>query len=255
MKPVSAHNVFDDNPDIYDALVDWPRRLGREEPFYRWVFERFAVRRVLDAACGTGHHAAMFASWGLEVEGADNSAAMIEHCRRRWGEGEALRWRVRSFEQPSNPPEAFDAVLCTGNSLSLASDEAAAEQAVRALLASTRGGGICLIHVLNLWRLAEGPTLWQKCRRMQSGGKDFVLLKGLHRAGSRGLIDFLRLDLEGNGVSARYNTSTLLGLAADDLSTWVRGHGGDEIELFGNYARDPYDPTRSDDLILLCRRK
>ncbi len=254
MNPASAQPVFDDNPDIYDALVDWPRRLGREEPFYRWVFERFAVHRVLDAACGTGHHAAMFASWGLDVEGADCSAAMIEHSRRRWGESNGLHWRVRSFEQPSDPPGSFDAVLCMGNSLSLAADGPSAERAIAALLASTRHGGVCLIHVLNLWRLAEGPTLWQKCRRIQGGGQDFILLKGLHRTGTQGFIDFVRLNLESKSVSAHYDTSTLLGLTADGLSTWARRHGADDLELFGNYTRDPYDPTSSDDLILLCQR-
>lgn len=251
----SAHPVFDDNPDIYDALVDWPRRLGREESFYRWIFERFAVRRVLDAACGTGHHAAMFASWGLEVEGADNSAAMIEQCRRRWSESDALRWQVRSFEQPSDSPGMFDAALCVGNSLALAADKRLAERAIAALLAATRNGGVCLIHVLNLPRLVEGPTLWQKCRRMHIGGKDFLLLKGLHRAGSSGFIDFVRLDLEGDGVNAQYGTATLLGLTAEELSDWANLHGGQEIELFGNYARDPYNPASSEDLILLCRRK
>ena len=41
--------------ELYDALVDWPKRLANEEPFYRQLFERYNVKSVLDVACGTGH--------------------------------------------------------------------------------------------------------------------------------------------------------------------------------------------------------
>ena len=41
--------AFDDLSDVYEAMIDWPRRLAREEPFYRRLFERSDARRVLDA--------------------------------------------------------------------------------------------------------------------------------------------------------------------------------------------------------------
>jgi SAM-dependent methyltransferase len=59
---VKERSVFEDRPELYDALVDWSKRLAREEPFFRAVFEQVAARRVLDAACGTGRHAALFQS-------------------------------------------------------------------------------------------------------------------------------------------------------------------------------------------------
>lgn len=54
---------------------------GKAEPLYYALFEQRGVRRALDAACGTGQHAAMFHSWGLHVEGADAGPTMIERCR------------------------------------------------------------------------------------------------------------------------------------------------------------------------------
>ena len=56
--------MFDDLTDIYEAMIDWPKRLANEGPFYRRWFERVGVQSVVDVACGTGRHAAMFHSWG-----------------------------------------------------------------------------------------------------------------------------------------------------------------------------------------------
>ena len=80
---LSMANLFQDLTDVYEAMIDWPKRLAREEPFYRRWFERCGARSVLDVACGTGHHGAMFHRWGLRVEGADLSAA---HDRTRQSE-------------------------------------------------------------------------------------------------------------------------------------------------------------------------
>jgi ubiquinone/menaquinone biosynthesis C-methylase UbiE len=102
-----AHETFDDLADIYETTIDWTRRLGNEEAFYRELFDRVGARIVLDAACGTGHHAAMFCSWGMRVEGADISEAMIRRCRQRYGESGDLRWVVRGFDEPIAPPEGF----------------------------------------------------------------------------------------------------------------------------------------------------
>ena len=42
-------NPFDDLAEVYEAMVDWNRRLSNEEPFYRQVFARMGTRQVLDA--------------------------------------------------------------------------------------------------------------------------------------------------------------------------------------------------------------
>jgi ubiquinone/menaquinone biosynthesis C-methylase UbiE len=49
-------------------MIDWPKRLANESPFFHHLFDQSNVRRVADVACGTGRHADMFRSWGLEVQ-------------------------------------------------------------------------------------------------------------------------------------------------------------------------------------------
>ena len=39
------------------------------------------------------------------------------------------------------------------------------ERAVQVMVAAVRKGGVVLLHMLNLWRLPDGPCHWQKCKR------------------------------------------------------------------------------------------
>ena len=112
-------NTFNQLADIYESMIDWPNRLAAEGPFYRRWFEEIGVNRVVDAACGTGHHAAMFHDWGLEVEGADLSPRMIDKAKAAFGEPAGLRWAVRGFGDPIPAAGSWDAVVCVGNSLAL----------------------------------------------------------------------------------------------------------------------------------------
>ena len=87
--------------DVFEDLVDWPKRLEGEGPFFRGLFARTGAQAVLDGACGTGHHGALFHSWGMSVEGADISPRMIERARALHG----MRYRRK-------PPLCQEPLAC-----------------------------------------------------------------------------------------------------------------------------------------------
>lgn len=244
---------FELDPATYDAQVDWGKRLANEEPLYRQWFERAGVRRVLDAACGTGHHAAMFHSWGLGVQGADLSCEMIAHCRSRYGELERLAWVVRSLLEPS-PTAEFDAVICVGNSLALLADLETFDRALATLLSSLRPGGVLIAQVLNLWRLPEGPVQWRSCKKLCGPDGDRIVLKGVHRVGAAGHVSFIQLRLTEEQPAWEHHDAPLLGIRADHVQQVARACGARDIELLGDYQSTPYDADSSPDLILVCRR-
>lgn len=247
------NNLFSDLTDVYEAMIDWPKRLANEEPFYRRWFERAGVRSVLDAACGTGRHAAMFHDWGLRVEGADLSEGMIRRARAAFGESERLRWAVRGFDQPVDAVEPFDAVLCVGNSLALAPDLATAHRAIQQMLGAVRRGGIVVVHVLNLWRLVDGPCLWQKCRRATLPQGELLILKGIHRSGARGFVDLVLMEHPG-GKLVHSESVSLLGLEQADLEQTARQAGAASTEFFGGYRDEPYDAHESVDLLMVAEK-
>ena len=191
-----GHEVFDQWVEVYEWMVDWPRRLEREGPMFRRLFEQTGVRRVVDVACGPGYHAAMFHRWGLEVEGADLSEAMIQRAIALHGQPPGLRWTVRPFQAPVPNPGYFDAAVCIGNSLALAEDKQMAAEAVRQMFRAVRPGGLVFIQVLNLWALPEGKLCWQKCLAAPIGGKPQLILKAAHRVGQQVVVDLLLVDLD-----------------------------------------------------------
>ena len=57
--------------------------IALEEPIVRGLLDELPSGRVLDAACGTGRHAAHLAAAGYRVVGVDASEAMLARARRR----------------------------------------------------------------------------------------------------------------------------------------------------------------------------
>jgi SAM-dependent methyltransferase len=245
---------FNEFSDAYEAMIDWPRRLANEEGFYRRLFDRVAAGRVLDAACGTGHHAALFHSWGLAVEGADVSPAMTERCRRRLGESQTLRWSQRSYTEPHPEPGSFDVAICVGNSLALAADEAVLAAALRQMLAAVRPRGAVVAHLVNLWRLPDGPAQWQKCIRAPLPDGESLIIKGVHRAGRMGYVNLLVTRLDTAEPLMRTECAPFIGLEAAELETLLRQAGASDVETYGDWHMRPYDRARSPDLIAVATK-
>ncbi len=248
-----ADKAFDDLTDVYEAMIDWPKRLAHEEPFYRRLFGRIGARRVIDVACGTGRHAALFHAWGLWVEAADISPQMIERARASFGEPDGLRWVVRGFDEPIQPAEPFDAAVCVGNSLALAPKLATARRAIRQMLAAVRGGGVAVVHVLNLWHLPDGPCVWQKCKRATLEQGDVLIIKGIHRSGARGYVDLVVLS-PADSIEMHTESVPLLGLEAPELERTARRAGAAHVQFFGGYQNQPYDRHESVDLIMVAEK-
>lgn len=240
---------FDDLSPIYEALIDWPKRLAHEEPFYRRLFEEVGARRVLDVACGTGRHAQMFHSWGLEVEGADLSPAMIAAAYGRCGEPAGLRWVVRGFDQPVQAQTPFDAAICVGNSLALAGDGATVGRTMAQMLAAVREGGAVVVQVLNAWALPDGPCVWQKSFRHRMPQGEGLILKGVHRCGGRAFVDLVVQSVE-SGQRLFAESVPFMALEASDLEQAAREAGAGRVEIAGGYHGQPYQRESSTDLVL-----
>jgi SAM-dependent methyltransferase len=247
-----ATSLFEDLADCYEAMIDWPKRLAHETPFYRRVFQSVSAQRVLDAACGTGHHAALFHSWGLRVEAADISESMLARARQNFGQPDGLQWTHRGYSDPLKSTRAFDVALCVGNSLALAPDLPTACTAVSRMLDAVRAGGAMVVHVLNLWRLADGPCQWQKCVRTELATGPVMIFKGIHRHGSTGFVDLI-VSSVADKPAWRTDGVPFLGLEAATLEQWAREAGADTVEVYGGYHHEPYHRDTSTDLIVVAR--
>jgi SAM-dependent methyltransferase len=248
-----AAETFNELTEIYEAMIDWPRRLGNEKPFYRSWFDRAAVESVVDVACGTGRHAAMFHEWNLRVEGSDLSPNMIARATNRFGQSEKLHWAVRGFDEPVEPVGSFDAVVCVGNSLALAPNKATIERAISQMFAAVGPGGLVIVHVLNLWHMPDGPCVWQKCQRSVLPQGDVLILKGVHRCDGRGYVDLI-VSRPACGALVYSESVPFLGIEADELQSCLRTAGASTTHCFGDYHERPYDRAESIDLLVVAEK-
>lgn len=83
--------------------------IALEEPIVRTLLADLPPGRVLDAACGTGRHAAHLAAAGHEVVGVDASEAMLAHARRRLPEADL---RVGELTRLPLEDESVSGAVC-----------------------------------------------------------------------------------------------------------------------------------------------
>jgi len=77
MKDIYEQIAYD-----YDEFGAIEEYLGAEKTFFEKLFQKNAVKSVLDCACGTGQHLYMFSEMGLCVSGSDYSESMLKVAKR-----------------------------------------------------------------------------------------------------------------------------------------------------------------------------
>ncbi|MEV4175736.1 methyltransferase domain-containing protein [Nonomuraea sp. NPDC049709] len=83
--------------------------IALEEPLVRRILSALPAGRALDAACGTGRHAAFLAGLGHEVVGVDSSPEMLALARAKVPDGEFHEADLRRLPVGS---AGFDVVVC-----------------------------------------------------------------------------------------------------------------------------------------------
>lgn len=250
---IETTSVFDAWAAAYEAMIDWPKRLAYESPFFRQQFEAVGAKRVLDAACGSGRHAEMFFQWGMEVEGADLSPAMIAEAQRRCPQSPRLCWRVRDLRQPTESPGSFDVAVCLGNSLALLPDEQAVAASLRSLWDAIRPGGRLIAQVINAERLPDGPPQWQKCVRAILPQGERVLVKGVQRCARRAFVHLIAVSLD----PLPQKEATCKELLTIDAEGWrhlLAQLEGAACSLYGDYESRPFQPETSPDIIMAVEK-
>jgi cyclopropane fatty-acyl-phospholipid synthase-like methyltransferase len=105
-------------PEDFDLLYEGtpPWETGRPQPPMLALAEAGAIRgRVLDVGCGTGEHALLAASLGLEATGIDLAAAAIERATEKAVQrGLEARFVVGSVLDLTGLDGQFDTVLDSG---------------------------------------------------------------------------------------------------------------------------------------------
>jgi SAM-dependent methyltransferase len=254
----SVHqDLYEGFADRYDLFFD---SVAAHDPevvaFYRTLFARNGVHRVLDCACGTGRDLLLLLSLGCDVVGSDVSGSMLAQARENLAQhGLAVPLQCVDYrELPQHFTERFDAVVCLSSSILHMRDEAQVMRALGSMRDVLRKGGILV--------LTQGTTdkQWEERPR-------FILAVNRAHFSRLFVIDYI-------GQGARYNVLDLTHgdeasgfglevwsvdypqmLLRDDYERLLAGAGFRPVEFYGNYRFEPYDRGLSDLLIVVAHNR
>jgi len=106
-RPITTSDGYDRWAPSYD---DQPNQLLEiEQPIVREILDRLPVGVALDAACGTGRHAAYLASLGHTVIGVDSSPGMLALAREKVPQGE---FHEADLHELPLADDSVDLVVC-----------------------------------------------------------------------------------------------------------------------------------------------
>lgn len=250
--------LYDEIGADYDRFVDWETRLAFELPAIVGVLADHDVRRVLDAACGTGRHALALAERGYEVVGADLSAAMVARARENAAAaGAELPFHQVGLGELGHHLEGpFDAVLCLGHSLPHLLSAEEVEAALRDMAGLLLPGGLLLLQNRNDERLlAQGQRILPVSSHRE-GEWEWLFLRFLDLEPQRIVFHFVTLWRENRHRAWRQRVSSTVHrpIPLQELAAALKRVGFVDLAVYGNWNREPFNPAESSDLVVLAQK-
>lgn len=135
---------YEDASPYYDAIYEAMKDYAAEAERLRHLLERYAqrpVRELLDMACGTGLHD-QYLKHHYYVEGADLSPSQLAIARRRCPDLVFHEADMTNFDLARD----YDAVTCLFSAIGHVITEEKLRDAVRAMAAHVRPGGLVVIE-------------------------------------------------------------------------------------------------------------
>ena len=242
--------------DSYEGLADRYDLFPHNQAAYRFfrnLFEENRVSRVLDCACGTGRDLIVFRKLGCDAVGTDLSESMLARAGKNLAAAQVNvpLHQIDFRELPAHFDQPFDAVACLSGSLMEAADEAEMLSALCSMYAVLRDGGLLI--------LTQGMTdkLWREKWRfiLDVNTPDvsrLFVIDYLERGARFNILDISHSDTEsGLSVWSVEHPHVLFG---DDYRRLLPKAGFSDVQLFGGYGFEAYEPEESGWLIVVARR-
>jgi len=239
----------------YDRSIDWSARLVREVPVLAEVFGPPGDGGLLDAGCGTGRQACALASRGYRIVGADAEHEMLDVARQVAGEASQ---QVEFIEAPyAALHEAvgggFDGVYCLGNALAAAGKREAVAEAVEQFSRCLRPGGRLFIQILNFPpMLSESPCV-RGPRVATVDGREYISIRHFQFFSDHATVTNVTV-FHDTVWRQRSHTGRLYPVNLCALRSFCRDSRLRIDDLWGSYACEAFDASRSNDLLVVATR-
>jgi glycine/sarcosine N-methyltransferase len=257
---MSDTTAYDQFSQYYDRFVNWKARLALEIPFLASELsspehELEGKISILDAACGTGHHAIALAAQGFECAGADFSGNMIEIARTNaQAASQEVLFRKAGFGQlvQAFDRQSFDGLICLGNSLPHILDEAKMVAALVDFKTLLRPGGKLIIQNRNFDSVIQEHKRWMDPQTYRDGERVWIFAR-FYDFDEDGLITFNILILSsqgGDNFNQQVISTRLWPIKKATLVLLLEQVGFKDIHLHGDLQGAAFDTHYSGNLVL-----
>ena len=259
--------TYDDFSQDYDLFVDWESRLAVEMPFIEKHLKQLKTQRahslrVLDAACGSGMHTIEIAKRGYSASGADLSPKMIHKAIGNARDaGVNVNFQESTFGNlahafKNDPGFPFDLIICLGNSLPHLLSLEQIQEALIDFANCMSQGGLLILQNRNFNAVTKNKDRWIEPKSRRIGKEEWIFLR-FYDFDSDGLITFNIVRLHrtnSNNWQQRISITRLYPLMQNDLARLMRNSGFSEISYFGIMDEIPFNPSSSENLVVVARK-
>jgi ubiquinone/menaquinone biosynthesis C-methylase UbiE len=138
-----AQRLYHSHAEVYDRIYSW-KNYEKDARRVHEIAERHRRshgRKLLDVACGTGHHIETLRRW-YDCVGVDLSSEMLSIARRRLPGIRFVQGDMRDLQLP----DRFDVVTCLFSAIGYLRTYGALRRAVRTMVEHLTPGGVLLIE-------------------------------------------------------------------------------------------------------------
>ncbi|MFX1286016.1 MAG: class I SAM-dependent methyltransferase [Promethearchaeota archaeon] len=239
---------------LYDLLVNWNKRLSSEIPFLVNFLKDIKppVTTVLEVGCGTGHHAQILQrDYGYLVTGVDIEESMIEEARKRVPEAEIL---VHDFLDPVLlKGRSFDAIISLGNSVGLIASKYEFKSIISKFTQLLRkSNSILIFHLLNTEKARDG---WSPPRSVDTNDGEYIFLRGFttsERFIHPEILTLYRSKNDDYWEITSTGKANIPRIKQREMSSLLNKYNFRNIRVFGDYQKNPFNPSSSVDMIYVC---
>jgi SAM-dependent methyltransferase len=245
--------------EYYDAVINWEKRLAREMPLLEEI-ARSAGPRVLVPACGTGGHVVALAERRFSVLGFDadeDAVALVRHRINQAADaisaaGSEAKVSVLKMEEAGILGPTHDAAFCLGNALPGISGQGQLLAALKGIAGALRAGGVLLTQNLNYDHRWKEKAHWFPLLSGETAKEEVLLVKfaGYEQEAINFHAMFLVREKAGAKWQSHIRSSRQIPLFRDLLSHLLTQAGFGKLRFWGDYAQAPFDPARSNDLLV-----
>ena len=256
----------------FGLVAEWWANFNTDGPEIEYFRQRVGhAQPVLDAGCGTGRLLVPWLQAGIDADGCDASADMVEHCRRRAREA---GFEPTLFVQPLHEldaPRRYRSIVACGV-FGLGSTHARDQEALRRIHDALEPGGTLLLDNqvpysnASTWaRWAkpgrdEVPTDWSSTelewRRAEDGSEYALRSKILALdplAQSMQLLMHASKRVEGEVVAEEEHRLSLHFYFRDELVLMLERAGFSDVRVEAGYTGA--EPTADDDFLVFIARR